>query len=195
MTRFNRQKTIFLGLLFFINGCIIIGLTRKNRSAIDALTFTLLSATNFEEIRNMTFGSVRKMVVQEKIELIQFDMLAKVVQGRWANDIECLYLANAAPPYYACHKIVDDLSKRVRRHLYWERGTQHLIKKFFDSNPDSTFLDLGSNVGYHSLFAASLNKNIKVLSVEPFPQNVLLMHQAAYLNNVQHQIEVSNHIF
>jgi FkbM family methyltransferase len=190
MASYHRKKYAFLFLFGFISLFVVIGLGKKNRSFDDSATlFPLLSATNFEQLQNMTYGAVRRKVIIEQIEIVQFDMMSDVVQKN-SIESECIHLKNANPAYHACMHSYDAISDRVRRNLYWERGTQKLIKQFFDDNPVATFVDLGTNVGYHSLFAANLNTNVRVLSVEPFPQNILLMHKAAHLNNVQNQIEV-----
>lgn len=187
MSSYDRRRCVFLLFFTVICGLILITLNKSNRSPENSVTFSLLSATNFDQLNTMTFGAARRKVILEKIEIIQFDMLSTVAQS---NGSECIYLSNASPAYHACMHSYDAISERVRKNLHWEPGTQKLIKEFFDDYPDSTFVDLGTNVGYHSLFAANLNINVRVLSVEPFPQNVLLLHRAAHLNNVQNQIEV-----
>jgi FkbM family methyltransferase len=64
-------------------------------------------------------------------------------------------------PYKNC--CVDDF---IAKDGYWELKLSENIKKFLPRN--GVFVDAGANIGYHSLFAASLhNRTTKVYAFEP----------------------------
>ena len=46
-------------------------------------------------------------------------------------------------------------------------------------------IDIGAQIGEYTLFAAQL---VKVLTVEPFYDNILRLHKAARMENIQHRI-------
>ena len=52
------------------------------------------------------------------------------------------------------------------------------------------FVDVGANVGMYSLFAATLNENICVISVEPVPNNISILRQNIELNDLTNRMNV-----
>lgn len=71
--------------------------------------------------------------------------------------------------------------------LFWEgvKGYEYNITKvFIDLLPKiDVFFDIGSNIGYYSILAKSINPNLKVVAFEPMPsprkyieKNILLNH-------------------
>ena len=68
----------------------------------------------------------------------------------------------------------DDIwvSKSIIEEGHWEKNTSLLIKKLLTRHmkSDAVFLDVGANLGIHSLFAAKLGFN--VWSIEPQEENL-----------------------
>ena len=58
--------------------------------------------------------------------------------------------------------------------------------KYVDRCPDWLVFDLGANIGQFSLFAAKMGRT--VVTVEPFYDNLLRIHKAAKLANVEDKI-------
>lgn len=197
MSRLRRTPT-FVYALTIINFILFIVLFGKTFRAIkpnyvvEDRKISKSFEENYQKIKNMTNGVAQLTLFRESIGIIRYDMSASVPDD--AKDIECILLSNATPPYHVClHDVNSDiyLSKHLKTAYVWEPHIQQLIKDFFSVHTGAMYLDLGMNIGTHSLYAANLNKNIKVLAVEPFPKNVLRAHKAAHLNKVQNQIKVS----
>lgn len=149
---------------------------------------------NYDIIKNMTYGVAEKVTVMEKVEIIVYDLSKPVPKE--AEQIECILAKNANPPYNIClhdNELDTFLSRGIRTNLVWEPEIQSMVKMFFDQHPTGTFLDLGANIGTHSLYAANLNKTVQVLAVEPFPKNVIRIHKAAHMNNVHNRFKVCIH--
>ena len=52
------------------------------------------------------------------------------------------------------------------------------------------FVDVGANVGMYSLFAATLNENISVISVEPVPNNINVLRENIGLNDLANRMNI-----
>ena len=59
---------------------------------------------------------------------------------------------------------------------------------YIASNPSWLVLDFGAQIGQYSLFAASMGR--KVLTVEPFYDNIVRLHKAAAAENIQDNIKL-----
>ena len=79
----------------------------------------------------------------------------------------------------------DLVSNYMRKHKCWERYLTPNILNALKTFPKSTFLDIGANIGAHSLTAAKLGWN--VVAVEPNPETVKRLHKSVNLNNLQDQ--------
>lgn len=53
---------------------------------------------------------------------------------------------------------------------------------------DSVFWDIGANIGSYSIYAGSLNKNLKILSFEPSAVNFFLLNRNIFLNEMDQTI-------
>ena len=78
--------------------------------------------------------------------------------------------------------------------------TDYRVKTFFSKEPDtikwinsfkknSLFLDIGSNIGLYSCYAAKI-KNCNVISVEPSVFNLSLLAKNIFINNLQKKINI-----
>ena len=71
--------------------------------------------------------------------------------------------------------------KKTEMKIYFQRKENkeiQFIKKNLENN--SWFIDVGSNLGLYSLFAAAMNshkKNIRVISIEPNPKMTLRLKE------------------
>ena len=65
---------------------------------------------------------------------------------------------------HECCKVVPRLGPDDFYFLFSERERE--LKQYFTINTGETFVDVGSNVGYYSLFLARNNPKIKIIAIE-----------------------------
>jgi FkbM family methyltransferase len=74
----------------------------------------------------------------------------------------------------------------VAKVLFWEgvRGFEYDLFRIFRVLIRSarTFLDVGANIGYYSLAAATLNPDVRVVSFEPLPSAFHFLHRNVEIN-------------
>lgn len=78
------------------------------------------------------------------------------------------------------------ISAQILKFGIWEK---HILDDFVKSLQDCIeclVFDVGANIGQYSLFAAKLNR--KVISVEPFQDNIQRIHKASLLEKTTDQI-------
>ena len=68
------------------------------------------------------------------------------------------------------------VSKHIREDLVWEEFILKEFQLLLYENPQYGVIDIGANIGYYSLVAASMNH--QVVAVEPFLKNLKHFHQA-----------------
>jgi FkbM family methyltransferase len=78
------------------------------------------------------------------------------------------------------------VSGQLKQHGLWEPSIVRSFIRQMKETKDANFIDIGSNIGLYSLIAAKYNRS--VLSVEPLYENVIRMHKAAHLENIQNRI-------
>jgi FkbM family methyltransferase len=82
---------------------------------------------------------------------------------------------------------VDPLDTQIGR-MIWDRGRYeaHVEAALFGLlKPGDTFLDIGANVGYHSLFASRLvGQKGSVISIEMSPENIALFRASVQANQM-----------
>lgn len=201
-------KPTFLYLLTFLNIGLLLIIFIKSDNIMTSQLFTnsrlperisyyetvsLDQSENFEKLKNMTFDVAERKNLKEIIEIVYYNVSKPIPIE--ANSIECIVLSKANPPYNVClHDNDKDrfLSGSLRKDLAWETGIQDMIKSFFLAHRNATFVDLGSNIGVHSLYAATVKNDVQVLAVEPFPKNVIRIHKAAQLNKADSRFKVRN---
>ncbi|XP_076459505.1 uncharacterized protein LOC143292801 [Babylonia areolata] len=70
----------------------------------------------------------------------------------------------------------------------WEPHITKLFQFALLKFPHSTFIDIGANIGYYSLLAASMGH--QVMAVEPSPQNMKKLIQGIHVNKLANKIYV-----
>lgn len=72
-------------------------------------------------------------------------------------------------------------TSHLSRLLFWDgiRGFEYGSVRVFTEliKSSNVFLDIGANVGYYSLLASKINKDISVYAFEPFPDSVKAMQR------------------
>ncbi|BAL22594.1 hypothetical protein AZKH_0248 [Azoarcus sp. KH32C] len=70
-----------------------------------------------------------------------------------------------------------------------EPGTRQLIQRLL--GPGDTFVDVGANVGIHTLAAArALQNKGRIIAIEPHPQTARLLSKTCWMNGVAHLVQV-----
>lgn len=86
------------------------------------------------------------------------------------------------------------LSRHLAYHKVWEPYQTLVTKKFLQNNTE--FVDVGANIGYYSILAASVAKTGHITSFEPEPNNFEILKKNVILNNLEnvnlHQLAVTN---
>ena len=78
-----------------------------------------------------------------------------------------------------------DIGDWIQENIYFLGGYEDAELQFIQSSlkEDNIFIDIGANIGVHSLFASKLvGKNGKVISFEPFRQNYNALNKNIALN-------------
>ena len=85
------------------------------------------------------------------------------------------------------HESDEYISKYIRDNNTWEPLTTEIILELLKENtPDTVFVDIGANIGYFSMLAAS--KNFPVVAFEPVEANYTLLKKSITENNFEHLI-------
>jgi hypothetical protein len=78
------------------------------------------------------------------------------------------------------------VSGQIKVSGLWEPNNIRSFIKQMQEVPDAHFIDIGANIGLYSLIAAKYNRS--VVAIEPLHENLIRLHKAAYLENVQSKI-------
>lgn len=82
-------------------------------------------------------------------------------------------------------------ARRLLRERTYEPDVIELIRQHI--RPDRDFIDVGANVGFVSIFAATfLNEGKRVLAVEPTPRALELLNRNTSLHNLSEKILIEN---
>ena len=104
--------------------------------------------------------------------------------------IACLKTSTNPSVTVCVHNISEDvfISKEIQLRKIWEPHILVQIQDILRGDPELGFIDIGANLGFFSLVAAKMGH--KVLSVEPFMRNILLLQKAARIENLQSNITI-----
>jgi FkbM family methyltransferase len=100
-------------------------------------------------------------------------------------DTKMLYTLNTK---LCIHDVKFDqhVSGQLKQHGLWEPNNVRSFIKQMMEVPDANFIDIGANIGLYTLIAAKYNRS--VIAVEPLHENLIRIHKAAVLENVQRNI-------
>ena len=95
--------------------------------------------------------------------------------------------------YICTHDENDLISGELIKNNIWEQDiTKNYIEILKTLNEDDLILDIGANLGYYSLIAASYNYN--VLAFEPFEENYNKFESSILLNSFHNKIKIYKNI-
>ena len=82
------------------------------------------------------------------------------------------------------HGSADHISRRIMNgNTFYELGMLKSIKH--NINNDGIFIDVGANIGNHTLFFSKICKAKKVISIEAIPENIKILQKNIKVNNVK----------
>lgn len=99
------------------------------------------------------------------------------------------------PTFISCiYDIHQDvfISNSLHTSRLWEPNMTKLLHKILNKNSIMTVIDVGANIGYFSLLAASLGHH--VVAIEPVQQNLQKFAKAIHLNKFQDKILVLRNV-
>lgn len=86
------------------------------------------------------------------------------------------------------HSYPEYISNYIRKYNCWEPVTTEILLEIFRTYPNTIFIDIGANIGWFSLIAAS--KGIQTISFEPIKENYEVLSYSIEKNNYQDLIKV-----
>tara|TARA_Y200000002_G_C22561569_1_gene612715 strand:- start:149 stop:964 length:816 start_codon:yes stop_codon:yes gene_type:complete len=82
-----------------------------------------------------------------------------------------------------------NLASTIDRYIYlngfYDRDKINFIEDKIDLNSYDYFLDIGSNIGFYSLYIASKYKNLNIMAFEPIHENYFQIEKSKKLNNFE----------
>ena len=100
-------------------------------------------------------------------------------------EYECVSSRNLRICLYPTEKD-NYVSGTIRKKGAWEGHVTRAILQTFERYPNASFLDVGANIGMHSLVVAQTGR--KVVAVEPKLETVKRLHKSVNLNNLTDKI-------
>lgn len=83
----------------------------------------------------------------------------------------------------------DPIQRNHRKGKFYEISELETIKQEFEEG--STFVDIGANVGNHSIFAAAFMNADRVIPIEPNPRAYRLLIQNVLLNKLEQVVDLT----
>lgn len=91
--------------------------------------------------------------------------------------------------FYLPHHPVDCISNNiVVTNDYWDMQAHHYINNFLKD--DAVILDIGANIGSHTLYWAIERKAKKIYAFEPLPDTFEILQKNIELNNLQKTVKL-----
>lgn len=89
-------------------------------------------------------------------------------------------------------KLHDDeyISNSIRNNGYWDRCCTEVLNELFRTKTKVLFVDIGANIGYFTLMAASLK--VPVIAFEPIKANFELLQQSVEVNKFEQLVVAVN---
>lgn len=93
----------------------------------------------------------------------------------------------------AIYFFLEDGRDTIQRDIYsgkfYEKEELEIIRRYF--KPNSVFLDVGANIGNHSIYVGKFLQPSKIIPVEPFPKAATLLDINVRLNSLIDKVDQS----
>lgn len=93
--------------------------------------------------------------------------------------------------FFVCiHDVFQDefISVDIKHNGVWQPLLSNFLIKILSDSPESTFIDIGSNIGYFSALAAFSHHY--TIAIEPIPQNIELLYCTVVRNKLLDRITI-----
>lgn len=110
------------------------------------------------------------------------------------NDLPYNFESHSESIHFGTRVLLPD-SRGGRIGRAWQKGNFYesgLLRHVHKLGLHGTYVDVGMNVGNHSLFFAKLCKSDRVLAFEPFIEHIRRAEMLFELNNVREKVKVFN---
>lgn len=89
-------------------------------------------------------------------------------------------------------KLATNQTSYLTQRLFWQGPSDFEYTNIFSGliKKVSSFFDVGSNIGYYTIFACSENSNLHLISFEPAKSTLLYLKKNVLLNNFGGQIKI-----
>eukprot|EP00095_Tigriopus_kingsejongensis_P008465 maker-scaffold18_size714446-snap-gene-3.25 protein:Tk08465 transcript:maker-scaffold18_size714446-snap-gene-3.25-mRNA-1 annotation:"hypothetical protein CGI_10008025" len=128
--------------------------------------------------------------MHQEISIFDQDRYEAVQDLYPIRDGDCKSVALGQVGYHLClHDVSQDMyiSGFIANGTLWEpKLSMHIGNLLSTYGPDALFLDIGANIGTHSLYVAQLGH--QVVAVEPLAMNLVKLYRAAELDGTLEQI-------
>ena len=93
-------------------------------------------------------------------------------------------------PFICVYSASEDrfVSHYIKTTGTWDAGLINMIVALLRTDPDFTFIDIGSNIGQFSLVAASMGNN--VIAVDALKRHALMLGRAVVMNHYQNLVKI-----
>jgi len=131
------------------------------------------------------FFKTSVLVLEKTLKFISDDLYFKVIVGL-LDEINPVYSVSTKNGNINFRCVSETVRIRAREMLLREPETLEWIDSF---GSDEIFWDVGSNIGVFSLYAA-VTRGVRVVALDPLPQNYHSLIENAALSNVSELIEI-----
>ncbi|XP_041367476.1 uncharacterized protein LOC121382060 [Gigantopelta aegis] len=147
---------------------------------------------NLKETQKVQWNAKSLSINSDKAKIVQWDRdrwvnVQKVCNGNYSFEKATLRTSFVRTPIFI-HDIKDDMhvSGHLKRYGMWDTKNVNAVVEQLKRDPDLGLLDLGAQLGTHTLVASLLGRN--VVAVDPLQSNVLRLCKSLeagkFTNNV-----------
>jgi FkbM family methyltransferase len=150
--------------------------------------FPIRAIHKLGQILNLWLYHTAMLSSLHTLKVLNSFLTRKNFPGKWRIENFLVALIKVSPDFYLHRfgfwwRIEDNSTKRTFL-ANCENSTSELFRKLFGFQ-QIVFVDIGSNLGWYSLLAASLNSNSKVFAFEPVNEVREKLHQNLQRNGYQ----------
>jgi hypothetical protein len=195
------EHTISCRKVFVFLQCKLMTARKTRRSAtIIAVTIgvclfykIILSSDEINPIAIVPADAVDRNVdsiVHESKNGIFFYEITQPIELWWKFECVQTKMRHTLNTHICIHepKFDKHVSKQLETNGLWEPNIVRSFIKQIQEVSDAQFIDVGANIGLYTLIAAKYNRS--VIAIEPLHENIVRLHKAAHLEQVQSNIVV-----
>lgn len=134
-------------------------------------------------------GGVLKLLVSHKFNLFDYENeLNLIKENGYIIDLEKGDVQLYIPRYE-----YDELQHEIAvRHDFYERKELDYLQKKYNITSNTVVLDIGANIGNHTVFFAKVCRCKKVFAFEPIPEIFDILKRNVKGNEIEDKVELNN---